>query len=94
MGFDHRNINESDHPQPINVYHALDLTAIWSGFVLIFQICVNSSYALYDGTAIKLVKQHNGNYSYVLMWQLLAACIGPYIAGILIVESEDPYGNE
>jgi len=57
------------------------------------QICVNAGYSLFDGTALKLVKQHNGNYSYVLFWQLLAATIGPYVAGVLIVESKDPLGR-
>ncbi len=29
---------------------------------------MNSGYAVLDGTAMKLVDQHGGDYSYVLIW--------------------------
>ena len=75
------------------VCHTLASNCHHLNIIALLQICLNSGYSLQDSTALKLAKQHDGDYSLILLWQCVGACIAPYIAGIVIDQSEDPTGD-
>ena len=75
------------------VCHTLASNCHHLNIIVLLQICLNSGYSLQDSTALKLAKQHDGDYSLILLWQCVGACIAPYIAGIVIDQSEDPTGD-
>jgi len=57
-----------------------------------FKVAMNSGYTLLDSTGMNYMKQYNCDYSYLIIWNLISAAIGPYIAGLLVEENDDPTG--
>ena len=53
----------------------------------------NTMFSLMYGTAMHLVKEYNGDFSMVLLWNSVAGLIGPLIAGVLVEDSIDPAGK-
>ena len=60
---------------------------------IFFNIFISTMFALLDGTAMHLVKQHSGDYSMVLVWNFVAGVLGPLISGALVKDSDDPSGK-
>jgi hypothetical protein len=58
------------------------------------EIFDKTTYGLLYGTAMHLVKEHNGDFSMVVVWNYVAGMISPLIAGTLVVFSDDPSGNK
>jgi len=53
---------------------------------------MNSGFTLLDATGMNYMKRYKCDYSYIVIWNLISAAIGPYVAGLLIEESVDPSG--
>lgn len=56
-------------------------------------VCDNTMYSLMYGTASHLIKEHNGDFSMTLLWNAVAGIIGPLLAGVLVVDSNDSSGK-
>ena len=58
------------------------------------EIFDKTSYGLLYGSAMHLAKEHNGDFSMVIVWNYVAGIISPLMAGALVVFSTDPSGSK
>ncbi len=65
---------------------------VYLGIRAVFMVSMNCGFALFDGTALSLAKIHNSEYSAIMLFQLLGSAAGPYLAGALIQDTDDPLG--
>ena len=59
----------------------------------LWQMFMSAAFALLDGTSMCLVKEYNSSYGMIIVWQSIAAIIGPLIAGAMVQDSPDANGN-
>ena len=62
----------------------------WSYFVLrlVFDITMNSVFALFDGSALKLAKEHDSDYSNMALFLQIGAALGSLSSGFLVQDEE------
>ena len=68
--------------------HALTFW-LYFAFYCAYTLGMNSGYALLDGTALHLADQHDSDYSYMMIWNLVGAIIAPVITGLSVDEPEE-----
>ena len=80
---------EEDYVESCETTDGKHTVTFWVYFVLycVYTLGMNSMYALLDGTALHLANQHDSDYSYVMMWNILGAACAPIVTAFTI---EDP----
>ncbi len=56
---------------------------------MVFTWAFNSIYPLLDSTGVILADQYDSDYSIMMIWSQVAACVGPFVSGYLVTEADD-----
>ena len=76
---------EGSHAKMFWVY--LVLRTCWQTFM-------SAGFSFLDGTSMCLVKEHQGSYAMIIVWQSIASIFGPLLSGVLVQDSEDAGGKK
>ena len=59
-----------------------------------WQTFMSAGFSFLDGTSMCLVKEYQGSYAMIIVWQSIAAVFGPLLSGVLVQDSEDVGGKK
>ena len=74
--------------------HGSHATTFWVNFAIrtVYMWTMNSAYTILDSTSVALAKDHNSDYSHVIVWFQLSGALGAFVAGFVIQDPEDGGG--